>query len=52
MDEEVEALRALLRKIRVSVGWWAALDYVEGVRGGPSRWSPEEQALLWRAFGE
>lgn len=48
-EQEVEALRALLRKVQNSVGWWAALSYVDGVRGSKSRWSESEQELLYRA---
>lgn len=51
MNSEVVALRALVRKVKNSVGWWAALSYVEGAHGLPSRWSADEQALLHRAFG-
>lgn len=51
MNSEVLALRALLRKVKNSVGWWAALSYIEGTHSAASRWSPDEQALLRRAFG-
>lgn len=50
-EQEVAALRALLRKVRGAVGWWASLAYVDGAHGRPSRWSAEEQELLHRAFG-
>ena len=46
---EADALRALLVKVRNSVGWWAALSYVDGPHGQPSRWTPAEQELLRRA---
>ncbi len=49
MEEELDALRALLRKVEGSPSWWASLSYIDGVHGQPSRWSPEEQALLRRA---
>lgn len=48
-EQEVEALRAMLRKVSGAVGWWAALSYVEGVRGHKSRWTEAEQELLRRA---
>jgi hypothetical protein len=50
-DDEIEALRALLRKTRNSVGWWAALSYVDGVNhdDSTSRWTSAERALLHRA---
>lgn len=47
--DEVFALRALLRKIQPTVGWWAALSYIDGPHGQKSRWTEEEQALLRRA---
>ncbi len=47
---EIEALRALLRKVSGSVSLWAALSFVDGVRGTiPTRWTDEERALLRRA---
>lgn len=47
---EVEALRAVLRKVQRSAGNWAALSYVDGFRGAPcKRWNAEERALLHRA---
>ena len=49
LRDEVEALQSLLRKVHNSVGWWAALSYVDGVRGSKSRWSEAEQELLRRA---
>lgn len=49
--EEVVALRAMLRKVQGSVGWWAALSYIDGVYGGKSRWSTDERELLRRALG-
>lgn len=48
-EEEVEALRKLLRKVQGSVGMWAALSYPKGIRGGRSRWTGQEQDLLRRA---
>lgn len=49
LQDEIAALRATLRKVRNSAGWWAALSYVDGVRGQKSRWTEEEQELLRRA---
>lgn len=47
---EVEALRAVLRKVQSNVGNWAALSYVDGVHGRPcERWTADERALLRRA---
>lgn len=51
MRSEVEELRALLRKVKGSVGLWAALSYVGGTHSIGSRWTPEERQLLNRAFG-
>jgi hypothetical protein len=48
-EQELEALRALLRKVSGAVRWWAALNYVDGLRGRKSSWSEDEQALLRRA---
>lgn len=48
-EQEVEALRALLCKVKGSGGWWAALSFVEGAHGQKSRWTAEEQELLRRA---
>lgn len=47
-EEEVEALRALLRRVRGAVGHWAALSYVET----SGRWSEKERELLRRAFAK
>lgn len=44
--DEIDALRALLRKVRGSVGWWAALSYIDGALGQPTRWAEEERELL------
>lgn len=48
-EQEVDELRALLRKVQGAVGWWAALSFIDGVRGQKSRWSEAEQDLLRRA---
>lgn len=47
--DEVEELRALLRKVQKSVGWWASLSYIDGSLGRPSRWTEAERELLRRA---
>lgn len=48
-QDEIEALRGVLRKVQANVGNWAALSYVDGAHGGKSRWTAEERALLHRA---
>lgn len=47
--EEIEQLRTLVRKLSGGVSWWAALSYVDGAHGQPSRWTPTEQSVLHRA---
>lgn len=49
LTAEVEALRSVLCKTQKSVGWWAALSFISGAHGKPSRWTVEEQQLLRRA---
>jgi hypothetical protein len=47
--DETEALRAIIRKVEGSPRMWAALSFVDGVRGSHSAWTPEEQETLRRA---
>jgi hypothetical protein len=50
MTDELEELRKILRKVSGSVGWWAALSYIDGPHGQKSRWTEQEQAVLKRAL--
>jgi hypothetical protein len=48
-QQELAALRALLRKVEGSPRAWASLSYVDGAHGRPPMWTPDERELLRRA---